>query len=202
MDPMTALRGNPERPAQETDSSTVVDEDPNLETRYEEYCRRQAKGLVSIIPKESIRPIYAQAREWGRVTGKEVDKDPLATLLLFLREILPLPTREVWERDRAENLDAHVKEEFASPPAHRRSSPPVTVESRGMEMDGMRWRATLNLFRRDEAWRGFIVFNPLGEEETVQTADIFREEDPDEIRNRFLGFHNQTLQAFLRSVLP
>ncbi len=71
-----------------------------------------------------------------------------------------------------------------------------------MEMEGRRWRATLNLFRRDEAWRGFIVFNPLGEAETVRTTDIFREEDPDEIRNRFLGFHNQTLQAFLRSVLP
>ena len=71
-----------------------------------------------------------------------------------------------------------------------------------MEMEGLRWRATLNLFRRDEAWRGFIVFNRVGEMETVRTADIFREEDPDAIRNRFLGFHNQTLQAFLRSVLP
>ena len=199
---MTALQGNPDRPEAITDSQAVVDEDPNLSTRYDEYCRRQAKGLVSILPKEAIRPLYGRAREWGRTTGKEVEKDPLATLLLFLREILPLPPRDVWERDRAEHLDAHVKEEFDSPPAHRRSSPPVTVESRGMEMEGRRWRATLNLFRRDEAWRGFIVFHPLGETETVQTADIFREEDPDEIRNRFLGFHNQTLQAFLRSVLP
>jgi hypothetical protein len=71
-----------------------------------------------------------------------------------------------------------------------------------MVLDGLRWRATLNLFRRDEAWRGFIIFNPIGKDEMVRTADIFREEDPDEIRNRFLGFHNQTLQAFLRSVLP
>jgi len=132
----------------------------------------------------------------------EVEKDPLATFLLFLRELIPLPPRAVWEEDRNQNLDAHVKEEFDSPPAHRRSSPPVTVESRGMELEGRRWRATLNLFRRDEAWRGFIVFNLLGEDEAVRTADIFREEDPDEIRNRFLGFHNQTLQAFLRSVLP
>ena len=199
---MTALQGNPDRPEPITASQSVVDEDPNLSARYDEYCRRQAKGLVSILPKEAIRPLYARAREWGRTTGKEVEKDPLATLLLFLRELLPLPPREVWERDRVEYLDAHVKEEFDSPPAHRRSSPPVTVESRGMEMEGRRWRATLNLFRRDEAWRGFIVFNPLGETDTVQTADIFREEDPDEIRNRFLGFHNQTLQAFLRSVLP
>jgi hypothetical protein len=180
----------------------VVGQDPDLASRYEEYCHRQAKGLVSILPKEAIRPLYARAREWGRAEGKEVEKDPLATFLLFLRELIPLPPRDVWERDRADHLDAHVKEEFESPAAHRRSSPPVTVESRGMEMDGRRWRATLNLFRKDEAWRGFIVFNPLGELSSVRTADIFREEDPDEIRNRFLGFHNQTLQAFLRSVLP
>jgi hypothetical protein len=199
---MAALQGNPERPGREPASPSVVPEDPALETRYEEYCRRQAIGLVSIIPKEAIRPLYGLAREWGRETGREVEKDPLATLFLFLQELMPLPPKEVWAKDRAENLDAHVKEEFASPPAHRRSSPPVTVESRGMEMDGRRWRATLNLFRRDEAWRGFIVFNPLGEAETIRTGDIFREEDPDEIRTRFLGFHNQTLQAFLRSVLP
>ena len=199
---MTALQGSPDRPGLDTESPRVVQEDPALDSRYREYRRRQAKGLVSVLPKEAIRPLYAKAREWGRNTGKEVEKDPLATLFLFLEELVPLPPQEVWEADRAQYLDAHVREEFASPPAHRRSSPPVTVESRGMEMEGRRWRATLNLFRRDEAWRGFIVFNPLGETETVQTADIFREEDPDEIRNRFLGFHNQTLQAFLRSVLP
>jgi hypothetical protein len=199
---MTALHGNADHPQSETDSREVVRADPDLGSRYEEYRHRQAKGLISILPKSAIRPLYGLAREWGRRTGKEVEKDPLATFLLFLEDVIPLPPRDVWERDRTEYLDAHVKEEFESPPAHRRSSPPVTVESRGMEMDGVRWRATLNLFRRDEAWRGFIIFNPVGEAETVRTADIFREEDPDEIRNRFLGFHNQTLQAFLRSVLP
>ena len=199
---MTALQGGPDPSGPDIVSTTLVQDDPDLGSRYEEYCRRQAKGLVSILPKEAIRPLYARAREWGRNTGQEVVKDPLATFILFLRDLIPLPPRDVWEKDRAENLNAHVKEEFDSPPAHRRSSPPVTVESRGMEMEGRRWRATLNLFRRDEAWRGFIVFNLLGEDETVRTTDIFREEDPDEIRNRFLGFHNQTLQAFLRSVLP
>ncbi|MGD2120852.1 MAG: hypothetical protein PVJ76_03870 [Gemmatimonadota bacterium] len=201
---MATLQGNPEHPTPGSNlaSPPVVREDPALDARYADYCRRQAKGLVSILPKEAIRPLYARAREWGRETGNEVEKDPLATLFLFLQQLLPLPPRDIWEEDRAKNLDAHVREEFASPPAHRHSSPPVTVESRGMEMEGLRWRATLNLFRRDEAWRGFIVFNRVGEMETVRTADIFREEDPDAIRNRFLGFHNQTLQAFLRSVLP
>lgn len=199
---MTALQGTPDHRRPEPGSPSVVREDPDLDSRYEEYCRRQAKGLVSLLPKEAIRPLYGRAREWGRQTGKEVDKDPLATLFLFLRETIPLPPKEIWAQDRAKYLEAHVQEEFASPSALQRSSPPVTVESRGMEFDGERWRATLNLFRRDEAWRGFIVFNPIGETEVVRTADIFREEDPDEIRNRFLGFHNQTLQAFLRSVLP
>jgi hypothetical protein len=132
----------------------------------------------------------------------EVEKDPLATLLLFLEELLPLPSLEVWLEDRVENLEAHLRDEFESPQAYRHSSPPVTVESRGMELDGRRWRATLNLFRRDEAWRGFIAFNLLGAESQLRTADIFREEDPEELRQRFLTFHHQTLQAFLRSVLP
>ncbi|MFC1574526.1 hypothetical protein ACFL3Z_00410 [Gemmatimonadota bacterium] len=158
--------------------------------------------MVSLLPKEAIRPLYARAREWAREIGVEVEKDPLATLLLFLQEILPLPPFEAWLADRTHHLDAHLKEEFESAQAHRRASPPVTVESRGMELDGRRWRATLNLFRRDEAWRGFIAFRPLAGPGGVRTADIFREEDPDEIRNRFLSFHSQTLQAFLRSVLP
>jgi len=200
---MAAAQGTPSRDGSPSPASpSIVHEDPDLASRYEEYCRRQAKSLVSILPKEAIRPLYARAREWGRTEGKEVEKDPLATFMLFIRELLPLPPRGIWEQDRAAHLDAHVKEEFDSPAAHHRASPPVTVESRGMEIDGRRWRATLNLFRKDEAWRGFIVFNPLGESVSVRTADIFREEDPDEIRNRFLGFHNQTLQAFLRSVLP
>jgi len=182
---MTALPGNHEQSEVFPSTSSVVGEDPDLETRYQEYRRRQAKGLVSILPKEAIRPLYARAREWGRETGREVEKDPLATFLRFLQEVIPLPPRSVWEADRARNLADHVKEEFDSPPAQHRASPPVTVESRGMEMDGRRWRATLNLFRRDEAWRGFIVFNPIGEPEAARTTDIFREEDPDEIRNRF-----------------
>jgi hypothetical protein len=132
----------------------------------------------------------------------EVEKDPLATLLLYAEEVLPLPPLEVWLQDRVENLDAHLRDEFESPQSFSQASPPVTVESRAMELDGRTWQATLSLFRRDEAWRGFIAFNPQGVEGRVRTADIFREDDPEGIRERFLSFHNQTLQAFLRSVLP
>lgn len=199
---MTAVHSTRERPQLTQTVPSLVGEDPDLSGRYEEYCRRQAKGLVSSLEKEAIRPLYARARAWGRETGMEVPKDPLATLLLFVGEILPLPPFEVWAADRARYLDAHLEEEFDSPPAHRRTSPPVTVESRSMDLDGERWRATLSLFRRDEAWRGFIGFDRPGEEKTVRTGEIFREEEPEEIRDRFLGFHNHTLQAFLRSVLP
>lgn len=199
---MTALQSNSERSHPAPTIPTLVDEDPRLQARYEEYCQRQAKDLVSSLDKEAIRPLYARARDWGRETGLEVHKDPLATLLLFVKEILPLPPLDIWAVDRVRYLDAHLQEEFESPPAHRQPSRPVTVESRAMDLDGERWRATLSLFRRDEAWRGFIGFDRPGEERTVRTGEIFREEEPDEIRDRFMGFHNHTLQAFLRSALP
>jgi len=172
-----------------------------LRSRYRAYRSRQAQALVSFLPQEAIRPLYAQARAWAADVGVRIGKDPLATLLLFLQELLPLPPFEVWLRDRAEHLPAHLEEEFTSAPAHRRISPPVTVESRPVSLGESHWRASLSLFRRDEAWRGFISFTPVGEGTGVRTADIFREEDPEEIRSRFLSFNAHTLQAFLRSVL-
>jgi len=179
----------------------LVAEDPALKSRYRSYRIRQAQGLVSILPQDSIRPLYAQAREWAMEVGVRVGKDPLATLLLFLQEILPLPPFEVWLKDRGEHLAAHLEEEFTSAPAHRRASPPVTVESRSLSLGESQWRASLSLFRRDEAWRGFISFRPVGDGPGVRTADIFREEDPEEIRSRFLSYQTHTHQAFLRSVL-
>ena len=95
---MTALQGNSGAPR--PDFRTVVGEDPDVEARYREYRRRQAGSLVSLLPKEGIRPLYARAREWGRKTGMEVEKDPLATLLLFVEELLPLPPLEAWLQDR------------------------------------------------------------------------------------------------------
>jgi hypothetical protein len=136
--------------------------------------------------------------------GLEVQdgKDPLAILLLFLEEILPLPPYEVWVADRRQYLDAHLQEEFEPGRAPGGDAPPVTVESRGVVMKGRKWRASLNLFRREEAWRGFIAFRPLEGTGGVRTGEIFREDDPEEIRERFRSYHAQTLQAFLRSVLP
>jgi hypothetical protein len=179
----------------------LISEDPELKSRYRAYRSRQAQALVSFLPQDAIRPLYAEARAWAGKVGIQLGKDPLATLLLFLQELLPLPPFDVWLSDRTENLEAHLEEEFTSPPAQRRSSPPVTVESRPLSLGDSHWRATLSLFRRDEAWRGFISFRPVGDGPGVRTADIFREEDPEEIRSRFLAFNAHTLQAFLRSVL-
>ena len=179
----------------------LVSEDPALKSRYRAYRSRQAQALVSFLPHEAIRPLYARARAWAGEVGVGVEKDPLATLLLFVQNLLPLPPFEVWLEDRSEHLEAHLEEEFTSAPAHRRVSPPVTVESRAVSLGETHWRASLNLFRRDEAWRGFISFRPVGEGPGVRTADIFREEDPEEIRDRFLSYQPHTLQAFLRSVL-
>ena len=198
---MVAATGGSDSSNRNATAHGVVSEDPELKSRYRAYRSRQAHALVSILPQEAIRPLYSKARAWAGEFGIPLGKDPLATLLLFLQDILPLPPFDVWMADRANHLDAHLEEEFASGPAHRRASPPVTVESRGVEMGGRRWRASLNLFRRDDAWRGYITFRRAGDEAGVRTADIFREEDPEEIRDRFKAFHAGTLQAFLRSVL-
>jgi len=198
---MVALQGGSGDYSRGSTAYGLVSEDPELKSRYRAYRSRQAQALVSVLPHEAIRPLYSKARIWAGEVGIPLGKDPLATLLLYLQELIPLPPFEIWLADRAAHLDAHLEEEFASEPAHHRVSPPVTVESRGMEMGGRRWRASLKLFRRDDAWRGFITFRRAGDEAGVRTADIFREEDPEEIRDRFKAFHSGTLQAFLRSVL-
>jgi hypothetical protein len=202
MEIMTAIPDHPAGAGPGVTARTMLRQDPDLGVRYQEYRRRQAAALISVLPRDAVRPLYASAREWGRASGLEVEKDPLSTLLLYLQDLLPLPPLDVWMNDRLENLDAHLREEFESPQAQRRPTPPLTVESRQMEMGGRRWRAALHLFRRDEAWRGFITFHPAEGGEGLRTADIFREDDPEEIRARFLGYRNHTLQAFLRSVFP
>jgi hypothetical protein len=198
---MVSFPGGTDRSAGGSTSIGLIQEDPELDKRYHAYRIRQAQGLISLLPRDAIRPLYSRARAWAVEAGAPPGKDPLALLLLFLEDLMPLPPFEVWVGDRASHLEAHVEEEFASGPAHRRNSPPVTVASRGLDLGGHRWQASLRLFRRDEAWRGFIAFRNSDKSDPLRTADIFREEDPEEIRSRFLAFHNETLEAFLRSVM-
>ena len=68
--------------------------------------------------------------------------------------------------------------------------------------EGMPWSAHLEVFSVDDAWRGFIRFDEGAAGRATRTADIFAEARVDMVRDRFVGFHDQTLQAFLRSTLP
>ena len=184
------------------EAHSVIREDPVAELRYRAYRQRQARALVSLIPPEVIRPLYASAREWALTRGGDVGKDPLATFLLFLETMLPLPPLEIWLEDRARNLSEHLREEVQGVETRDSKSFPMRVDSRPVDLGGERWRATLHLFRREEAWRGYIQFNQGDDRDGVRTADIFREENPEDVRERFLDCRPETLQAFLRSVLP
>ena len=70
-----------------------------LKGRYEEYCRQQVFLLLEIVPREAVRPLYRRARTWAIERGIHESKDPMSTLRLFCREVLPLPPFEVWLMD-------------------------------------------------------------------------------------------------------
>lgn len=175
--------------------------DPDLVRRYRDYRRREARALLPLLPREAIRPLYAAAREWAKGEGRRPEEDPLGVLADFAERLLPLPPFSHWLRDREAYLEAHLQEEFEVP---AREGPPraVPVEVQGFELAGRRWLAALHVLRKDGAWRGYIAFRPPEGGEEIRTGDIFREEDPREIRARFLSFQPATLQAFLRSALP
>ena len=94
-----------------------------LRRRYSEYCRRQAVGLVELVPREGVRPLYRQAREWAVDQGMHESKDPMATLHLFCRNLLPLPPFDVWLADYETHRLAHLKAGApADPPSRSRWS--------------------------------------------------------------------------------
>ncbi|MEC9242031.1 MAG: hypothetical protein VYA48_05180, partial [Gemmatimonadota bacterium] len=70
-----------------------------LKGRYEEYCRQQVFLLLKIIPREAVRPLYRRARTWATERGVHESEDPMSTLRLFCREILPLPPFDAWLLD-------------------------------------------------------------------------------------------------------
>ncbi len=127
-------------------------------------------------------------------------EDPLEILNRFCRELLPLPPFTVWAADfdghPAEHLEAMRSDPTLS--AHA----PVAVELRTLRHASTDWLAGLNLFPDGDVWRGFIEFQIEGGAAGARTANIFRDPDPMEIRQRFRSFEPDTLQAFLRSTLP
>jgi len=166
---------------------------------YERYCDRQARDLLHLIPREGLRALYRAARDSAADPADTHvgPADPMALVVRYARDILPLPPFPVW-------LDAYLNDrrpflaalEIQTAPMRRE---PVLVEVRPAS-DG--WMAQLHLFLREGRWGGFLQFTREDEPCDYRTADIFRGEDPEELRRRFREFRSATLDAFLRSVLP
>lgn len=167
---------------------------------YRSYRRRQAHALLGLIPPEGVRPLYARARAWAQDRGLHDGQDPMATLLRYSEEILPLPPFRVWLRDVLHRTDRHLAELGRGSDAVRPQEDSLPVEVRSVTVDGATWFATLSLFQAEGAWRGFLSFHRGSGTRMLRTAEIFREEGPEEIRHRFRSFDGPSLRAFLRSV--
>lgn len=171
-----------------------------LRSLYERYCAHEARSLLSLIPRAGLRALYREGRRRGREGDIELEDAPgesIAMVVRCARAILPLPPFEVWLEsyltDRRPFLEALG---VASVPDR---SDPVLVDLRSLD-EG--WMVGLHLAHDADGWCGFLRFHRPPDRESYRTADIFRGTDPDELRERFRGFHSATLHAFLRSVLP
>ena len=117
---------------------------------YGEYCRQQVSLLLQIIPREAVRPLYRRARIWATKRGLHESKDPMSTLRLFCRDVLPLPPFEVWLVDYETHLVAHVSAGLGLSPL----AEPIAVEFRRMEYDAEPWHGTLEVYRGADAHGG------------------------------------------------
>jgi len=166
---------------------------------YRAYRKRQARGLVGLLPKEAVRPLYRRALRAGH--GEKQSTDPLATLVDYCETLLPLPPFERWCEDREASPSAYLRDldDSATAPT---AEAPTTVETRTFDVGGTPWIAHLRSFRDGDAWRGYIAFEERESRSVHRTALIFRESDPADLRERFLDFEPVALSAFLRSALP
>ena len=190
----------PEAPTQELDSRLQRRALEELEAQYAAYRRRQARGLIRLLPREAIRPLYRRALADG-LGAEEASADPLGALLRYCEGLLPLPPFEDWLEDVRLNAAAHLHDLDDSAEAPTAEAP-TTVEARRFAFEGDPWVAHLRSYRDGPTWRGYIAFEDAGANRVHRTALIFRESDPVDVRERFLGFDVAALQAFLRSALP
>lgn len=167
--------------------------------RYRAYRRRQARGLLGMVPREAVRPLYRSALRAGLEDGDR--SDPMQTLLSFCERLLLLPSFDVWYDDVRRNPEAHLYDVDGAPDAPTADAP-VTVETREFRVDGRWWTAHLRSFRDGDGWRGFIAFEDTASRRLHRTTLIFREADPVDLRDRFMSFEDSALAAFLRSALP
>ena len=166
--------------------------------RYDAYCRSQARELLNLLPETAIRPLFRRARDGVRDGGGTADPDdPLSILVAYCRHLLPLPPFDLWREDVRRHPDAY--RETRDP---RWIRDPVTVDVRAVEAEGGRWVASLDVRSDGDLWRGRITFRRPDHPRGYATAEIFREEGVEAVRDRFLEFDDRTLGAFLRSALP
>ena len=86
-----------------------------LYLRYHGYRRRQATRLLHVMPREAVRDLYGQAREWAKGRGLHDGQDPMATLVRFAEHLLPLPPFEVWLADREQYPLCHIEDSNEGP---------------------------------------------------------------------------------------
>jgi hypothetical protein len=178
---------------------TLPDRD-ELRSMYGAYRRRQARKLVSMLPRDAIRPLYRAAV--GERTVADVPADPLEALVAHCATLLPLPPFPVWMADMTRYPDAHLDDLEESIEGPDTATTSLALGSRSVRFGGEEWRAVLRAFRADGAWRGFIAFEGASVGDTCRTAVVFRESTPVELRDRFSAFDTVALEAFLRSSLP
>ena len=175
-----------------------------LRALYQRYCETEARELVELLPREGRRSLLRGALSRSGAGGAlSVD-----LLLEEARELLPLPPYEVWVRSYLADRNVYLSR-MGIPAVPERPSP-VTVDVHPV---GNGWWATLNLARSGEGWLGHVSFHPDPESAVsagrggggaavhpaCRTAEIFRGEDPEELRARFHGLGRHALEGLLRS---
>ncbi len=190
------------RPGASASLFGALEESPRgLRALYDRYCHRQAVALLSLVPRDAVRPLYREALRWADDEGPDVDRDPMALLTAFCVELLPLPPFAVWLRSLRENPDPFL-EDLEPVREMDGSREAVTTDVRTVVREEGTWQARLGLFRDQDGWRGFISFRSDDGTCDVRTADVFRGDRARDIRQRFHSFQEDTLRAFLRSALP
>lgn len=169
---------------------------------YEAYVRREARGLLDLLPREGVRSLYGRAREWARAEGVHDQKDPMATLIRYCAEILPLPPFSVWAMDVVQNVQTHLSRLRTDPEGTGDAAGSLPMEARSFLVADERWYAVLGVYRVRDAWGGSIRFHRGPDTPVHRTAGVFRGRDPVDVASRFRSFDDASLRAFLRSVRP
>lgn len=164
---------------------------------YARYRTHEAAGLLALLPEGGVRSLHREVERRRAEGAFSSEVDTFSALHLLAEELLPLPNYAEWVADYLTHREAYLLHLGVS--SAPESSEPVTI---GLRPFGHDWFASLAVFRGSNGWRGFLQFHRDGELRGWRTADVFREEEVDLIRERFQALSPDSLQAFLRSVFP